>query len=583
MLRRIGNLATSDLSGFLPKPARVLFQCLGCYLLVGCASDERSRELFELNDLGVAQMGQFQYASAYETFNTVLDRNPDLIEVRVNLAIATLNRQDPGGEQQTLDILQEVLIEEPDHHRALYTSGIVHLYLGNPQQTIEYLSKVWELDPTDAYNAYFLGQAYLQVEEYEKAKDWFLRTIERDEYLRSAYWAASTAARRLDDANLANELVQTYSRYDANPLSKTAGISYKEMGPKAETIVLSSVDEAEPRLVPTGEVVDTSIVVLEDASGAQSFTISDFDQDADWDIHYVSEGCIHTLENVDEKWQQSDSKESWRCMDALLDGEGANPSLYWGDLNNDLIVDLVVCSNSGVYEVKLSDDFDAMRSLIFNESCSDGVLYDADHDGDLDFLAISRGRLHLLNNNMDGTFSDISGSSGLDRLTQITSVNVGDFDADRDLDITALDVQGRLHVLHNNRTWSYKHSSISDSTYSRGTLAVVDLNNDGIPNLLIGDRSEVHSWQYNVASQTFEKSKSIKLSVAEIAGFSMVDFDGDGALDILARLEHGVVIHSPKRDEQLTSIERRDLEVVATTLPTRQSWSRVTNRIFLRY
>ena len=540
---------------------RTALTCLCLYLLTACTNHESSTELANLNDLGVAQMGQFQYASAHNTFTSVLDRNPALLEVRVNLAIATLNRQDQGGEQQTLNILQQVLVEEPDHQRALYTSGIVHLYLGNPHETIRFLMKVWELDPSDAYNAYFLGQAHLQIEEYEEAKDWFLRAIELDEYLRSAYWAASTAARRLDDTNLANELVQTYSRYDANPLSKTAGISYKEMGPKAEALVLSPVNEVEPRLVPTGEVVGTAATVLEDASSTHSFTIADFDHDVDWDIHYVYKGCIHTLENVDGKWQQSDTDASWRCMDALSNGDGAKSSLYWGDLNNDSIVDLVVCSTTGVYEVKLSDNFEATSSSIFNESCSGGVLYDADHDGDLDYLAVSRGQLHLLNNNLDGTFTDISDTSGLDKLTQIISVNVGDFDTDRDIDITALDVQGRLHLLQNNRTWSYKHSSISDSNYTTGTLAVADLNSDGTPNLLVGDGSEVHSWQYNLASQSFEKSESIKLSVPRIVGFSTVDFDGDGALDILVRSEHQVAIHSPKRDEQLTSIERRDMGV----------------------
>lgn len=556
------RIEASTIASMFPlRWVRTALTCLCLYILTACTNEENSTELVKLNDLGVAQMGQFQYASAYDTFRTVLDRNPDLIEVRVNLAIATLNRQDPGGEQQTLDILQDVLREEPEHQRALYTSGIVHLYLGNPVETINFLSKVWNLDPTDAYNAYFLGQAHLQIEEYEEAKDWFLQTIDLDEYLRSAYWAASTAARRLDDISLANELVQTYSRYDANPLSKTAGISYKEMGPKAETIVLSTTTRAEPHVVPTGDVVDSSIVLIEDASNTHSFTISDFDQDADWDIHYVNEGCIYTLENVEEKWQQNDSEASWRCMDTLTDGDGAKPSLYWGDLDNDLSIDLVICSASGVRVVKLNDNFDATNSSIFSEACNDGVLYDADHDGDLDFLAVSRGRLHLLNNNLDGTFSDISATSNLDQITQITSVNVGDFDADRDLDIAVLDVRGRLHLLKNNRTWSYEQTSITSTTYTSGKLAVADLNSDGAPNLLISERNEVNSWQFNKVSQTFELSESINLSVPEIIGLSTVDFDGDGALDILARSEHGVVIHSPKRDEQLTSIERRDLEV----------------------
>ena len=202
--------------------------------LVGCSNSSEQRvspELVALNDRGVAQMGQFQYAAAHETFSQVVAEAPMWSTARVNLAIATLNKQDPGDELKTLEILQKVLTDDPQNVRALYTSGIVQLYLGEPQKAAEYLEQVVELDPQYAYAAYFLGQSLLQSENYAAAQEWLMRSIDQNESLRSAYWVAAMATRRLGDTEKAKRLVETYQQFEHNPLSVTAGILYKQMGP----------------------------------------------------------------------------------------------------------------------------------------------------------------------------------------------------------------------------------------------------------------------------------------------------------------------------------------------------------------
>ena len=153
-------------------------------LLAGCSEGSISREQIALNDLGVAEMGRYEYAKARSTFEKVVKSSPDWLEARNNLAIATLNRQREGDELRAFEIVSDVLLEEPDNARALYVSSLIHLYLGKPELAIPPMIRVTALDENDAYAAYFLGQAYLQMGDNSTASKWFLRAVTLDPYLR---------------------------------------------------------------------------------------------------------------------------------------------------------------------------------------------------------------------------------------------------------------------------------------------------------------------------------------------------------------------------------------------------------------
>ena len=106
-----------------------------CCSVVYCRLQRRhpSTDQQARNDLGVAQMGRYEYEAAFDTFSTLVDERPEWINAQVNLAIATLNRQQDGDELRALSMLEGVLTTSQDEPRALYMSGIIHPYLGNPQ------------------------------------------------------------------------------------------------------------------------------------------------------------------------------------------------------------------------------------------------------------------------------------------------------------------------------------------------------------------------------------------------------------------------------------------------------------------
>ena len=203
-------------------------------ILAGCGSNmEPSAGDIGLNDRGVALMGQYEYATAEETFAEVVDRAPFWLDARVNWAIATLNRQREGDERRALEILGDILEQDPDHARAIYVSGILHLYLGNAEPAETLLRRAVDADPDDAFSAYFLGQTLLQSASHADAASWFLRAVELDPYLRSAYWAGAQALRRAGRVEESQALLADYQRFDDNPAAHSAAFSYGRMGPKA--------------------------------------------------------------------------------------------------------------------------------------------------------------------------------------------------------------------------------------------------------------------------------------------------------------------------------------------------------------
>src|SRR5687767_12436012 len=59
----------------------------------GVPQTQATSELIEANNRGVGLMGQFDYEKAAAVFSEVSTKRPDWIDARLNLAIATLNRQ----------------------------------------------------------------------------------------------------------------------------------------------------------------------------------------------------------------------------------------------------------------------------------------------------------------------------------------------------------------------------------------------------------------------------------------------------------------------------------------------------------
>src|SRR5262245_55111504 len=111
----------------------------GCVVLVALAcaaacsrprsggAREAAGNVVALNNRGVGLMGQFDFDRAAETFARASAASPDRLDLRVNLAIATLNRQRDGDAAEAQRLLEGVLSIAPQNIRAHYALGLLRL------------------------------------------------------------------------------------------------------------------------------------------------------------------------------------------------------------------------------------------------------------------------------------------------------------------------------------------------------------------------------------------------------------------------------------------------------------------------
>ena len=510
-------------------------------------SDIDRARLVERNNHGVGLMGMFKYADALAVFDELAREHPDELDVKVNQAIATLNRQHENDEAVALEMLDEVLAKDARHIRANYCSGLLRLYLGESQRALEHFKLVADADPHDQFAAYYLGQCMEQSGDMEGAAKQFERAVELDPYLRSASYRLSQVYQRLGRTEDAAAMREEFGRMEHNPRAKIVKFIYTRMGPKGEAVAIDAVEHPQPRPLPDGPLFAEAQPLLANDGGAKwiapptgraaSITAVDLDRDNDIDIF---------IANV---LDEPDGVKNAVCINNgdgtfALDREhvlAMIPQIHaalWGDYDNDGYTDAFLCrrgpnmlwrnvppaladeATSGRWE-----DVTAATNTANGEfDTVDGAIFDSDHDGDLDIFCVNAdGPNELLSNNSDGTFRGIAQESRISgdgrESRQVLPV---DLDSDRDLDIIVLNAQPPHEVYLNDRLWAYRLPADPPEfmQVSAGAIVAVDCNATG----------ELKSV---VSSLPAHGNASIGPKPSRTRQAAVVDLDGDGKLDVV--------------------------------------------------
>jgi len=527
------------------KVLRLIVALAVSLLADACTDPSVSPADIALNDRGVAQMGRYEYAAAHATFAEVVSRAPNWLDARINLAIATQNRQEDEDQQKALEILSGVLDEDPDQLRALYTSAVIHLYMGQTERAVELFSKVIHTEPRDAYAAYFLGQAHLQTGDYEDAAKAFLRALELDPYLRSAYWAGAQALRRIDQDEKAFRLLNDYKRFAKNPAARVAGFSYKRMGPKAE-VMAASPGDVSVAARPAGSVFADAVVV--DSGDWQNTTVTtaDIDKNGFPDLLLGNaRGLVVLAGQADGTF----TRLAQHPLSNLAGATGINAAM-WGDVNDDGETDVVLCGDDGsqLWRQTSSHDWVPTGTGV-TAPCTAGALFDADHDGDLDIFLTGPDGNELLSNNRDGSFRPLAKQMNLVGSAGIQVV-AADLDADRDLDILVVNERPPNSLWQNDRTWQYRSfpglEDLRDETLLAATVA--DTDADGHAEIYaVVKNGDIIVWQGDGVTwrrRTLHASATPQQDVIQ-AELSVADFDGDGRLDLLHASQNAFALIDP--------------------------------------
>jgi tetratricopeptide (TPR) repeat protein len=564
--------------------------CLLLILLASACSDsgpETSQlppdaQAIEANNRAVGLMGKFEYARALDIFNEIVSDRPAWNDARVNLAIATLNRQQAGDEVRALEITAEVLQDEPTHVRARYLSGLIRLYLGSPQEAMAEFESVLESDPNDAHAAYYLAQCQAQLNRHEQALPWYQRAIEADPYLRSAYYGAFQSLQRLGRQQEALALAADYQRLEHNPRSQMAEFRYTRMGPKAEALAID-IDQQMIPPEPQGALFEEPVPLPVDnvaslnwrrqsEQAMASLTTVDMQLDGRADIFLTG---ILDVENENGETVagnlvlqgQDDGDYTALASHPLASVSGVNAAL-WGDFDNDGLVDVYLCrrgKNQLWRQVAGNNWQDVTASTATGGAdldTVDGAFFDADHDGDLDiFLVNADGPNELLNNNLDGSFRPLAAEyqlSGSDNASIM--VLPVDIDQDRDVDLIVLNRTAPHEVYLNDRLWSYRPApgfELFNNSPAQAVLAA-DIDADGLTELYtITPGGDLLRWRSGPDGQLHSDRLATPgvLENVSQAQLSTFDVNGDGVPDLIVSSARGWAVLSPGTEPVETLFE----------------------------
>ncbi|MEM1081724.1 MAG: FG-GAP-like repeat-containing protein, partial [Pseudomonadota bacterium] len=392
----------------------------------------------EQNNRGVALMGQYKNEEARVVFAALSQAQPEWLDVRVNEAIATLNRQREGDERIALAMVESLLVDHPDHVRARYVAALMHFYLGDSETALPNFLSVAQAAPDDAHVAYFTAQVLAQLERTDDALTYYQQAIALDPYLRSAYYGAALALRKLGRSDQARAMLAEYQRFENNPRAHLAEFRYTRKGRLAEALAVDSESIASQTAAPSGALFLAPVTLtdwaIEAPAGSLSLTTVDINADGRQDLF------LSAAQGASQVFLQHDSGQFEAVLHPLT-GHSNVQAAAWGvaDISDRLAVYLC---RDGANALLTERDGDwalaeGHADVANPGRCADAAWLDADHDGDLDLYVVNQqGGNELYSNNFNGSFRRLSEASepsltGHGEGQQLLAI---DLDGDRDVD-----------------------------------------------------------------------------------------------------------------------------------------------------
>lgn len=480
---------------------------------------------YRANNVGVAQLEQFDYPAAARSFRRALEIAPDLVMARVNLAIALFYAGELGTARKEAEAARQ---QDPSRLQADYVLGLIARGENHDAEAVAAFTRVQKADPDDLGSAINLGQLYLQQQKFAEALEAFRRATRLEPYQSTAAYGLATALLRSGAREEGAAAMTRFQELRDSGYATTFSQNYLDQGRYAAAIASTGaerelVDQTPPQVKFTDE---TAAAVAEIGRGSSSApALFDMDGDGDLDLALATDGRARLFRNDGKKFSEITARAGLK--------QGGVSGVVSGDYDNDGRPDLLVLSFERIRLFRqLSDGVfnDVTESANIRAAGERTAAWaDADHDGDLDIVEPPR----LLRNNGNSTFTDISEATRLDEAVEAVAIVPTDFDNRRDIDFLVLRQRGTPLLLQNMRDGSFRDASQATGLTRSGvwtSVASGDVNKDGFTDFFLCRSDGPGVFAISDGHGRFSLADAPAETVQALAA-QFLDYDNDGLLD----------------------------------------------------
>ena len=570
---------------------RLLIALAAAALVIGALALRRPaaqppavEDAYRANNVGVARLEQFDYAAAADAFRAALRLNPSLALARVNLAIALFYALDLDGAQREIEAVARLLPRDP---RPPYILGLIARAQGRLAAAREAFQRAREIDPRDVGTLINAGQIDLQERREADAISAFRAALEEEPYNVTASYNLGLALTRVGRRDEGQKAMEESQAVRASGYGTIFSTNYLEQGHYAEAMVSTGAEPdladrtvpdvtfttspiALPASQPTGSIQSPfgrRFTAADFADGGRAIagavaggvTAIDYDRDGDLDLLVVRSGDARLLRN--DRGAFVDVTRESGIGDLI--GSGAIAAVA-GDYDNDGAPDLFVIRygrnlllhNDG--GGRFSDATARSGLPAYRFLSTSAAFVDFDHDGDLDIVIVGLADVDaareqaaarpltfpddfpgaptvLLQNNGNGTFTDITAKTGVSGLRHGVAVVPTDYDNHRDVDLLIASYDGTPALFTNLRDGTFRDDRSKVGIEIQGhvtSVAAGDFNKDDFPDFFFGRASAPGVFAVSDGRGRFRMVPAPAATAGALAA-QFVDYDNDGMLDLL--------------------------------------------------
>lgn len=275
---------------------------------------------------------------------------------------------------------------------------------------------------------------------------------------------------------------------------------------------------------------------------ARNFAVGDYDNDGLDDVAFISFGYENTrlYHNLGGMQFQDVSVSagiygtySWRCS--------------WSDYDDDGLLDLYLCGTTSYLFRNLENGtFENMASTAGMQAGGRSCAWlDYDNDGDEDCYVGRTSTNLLYRNDGDGTFTEVGVSAGVADPWSTSGVCSGDYEGDGFFDLYSVNISSTSNRLYRNLgNGTFQEVTSSSGTADVGdgrTATFLDIDYDGLVDLFSSNHVNPNRLYRNNGNGTFSDiAPALNLTnPPDPFGTGFCDYDGDGDIDVFLATHFG--------------------------------------------